>query len=208
MLLFHCLFSPDACCSPSAYGLLSTWKTYSPADYCTNRGGEAVPRSQHLKTLLPTAARGSKGKEDVCHHLISLLSVLDHYLSAVSIPHPPASCILYHYFPSPVVAVSMQADYSNLASSSKPEVNHSYLGTASPKLQAQELTGYFCTLCLPTLPSYIQAWSPALVVPISSPLHAKATPTFPAWQSCTSPLLAASGAAQLFHMKDGEPDAS
>lgn len=137
-------FFPDACCSPRARALLSTVKTYSPADCCTKRGGGAVPRSQHLKTLLPTVVRGSKGKKGCLPPPdISLPSLLDHYLSAVSIPHLPTGYILYQHFPSLVVAVSVQVRCSNFASSSKPEVNGSCL---------PQLLGHYRSLLQPHHP--------------------------------------------------------
>lgn len=81
---------------------------------------------------------------------------------------PLSQCIInsssahWLHFASAVVAGSARVHCCNSASSSKPELKHSCcLGTVlqvpvpapSPsQLRAQELTGYFCTCSLPTLP--------------------------------------------------------
>lgn len=120
-------FFCGTCCSSRAFTLLSTQKTCSSADYCTYRGCGAALRSQHLKTLLPTAVRGEKGYLPPPD--ISLPSVL----------RPLSQCIInsssahWLHFASPVVAGSAQVHCCNSASSSKPELKHSCcLGTAGP----------------------------------------------------------------------------
>lgn len=164
-----------------------------------------VQLSQYLKNITANSSE-SAWEQGACNHLVVLFPFHAEPLSQLSISS--SACILYQHGPSSMTAVGVQVHCSNFTGIQKPEMNYSCIGTMNVYLQPchpvdpGSVVGYFC--CWTSVHSSLVISTCSANQIYLFPKRPHTSPTFPAWQSYTSPHLAASGAAQLFQVKDGE----